>query len=312
VIEQGRTVTEVAARYGVSRQSVHTWLARYRAGGIEALADRSHRPTSCPHQTPTDVEARVCELRDRHPRWGPQRIRDELLRDHSVAPVPSRSAIYRILVRHDRLVPGARRRSRDSYRRWERDQPMQLWQLDIMGGVWLDGDVEVKLVTGVDDASRYCVIATVVTHATYRAVCAAFAGALRRYGIPDEVLTDNGKEFTGRFSKPRPGEALFERICRDNGITTRLTAPASPTTTGKIERFHRTLRRDFLNDQPPFADLAAAQAAIDRHIHDYNNTRPHQSLGGAIPAERSPAPTLTRRRRVRSRPPRCCSPSTPT
>jgi transposase len=66
-LEAGLPVTEVADRYGVSRQSVHTWIARYRAGGLEGLADRSHRPNRCPHQLAAAVEARVCELRRQHP-----------------------------------------------------------------------------------------------------------------------------------------------------------------------------------------------------------------------------------------------------
>jgi transposase InsO family protein len=68
-------------------------------------------------------------------------------------------------------------------------------------------------------------------------VCLAFAEALRRYGVPEEVLTDNGKQFTDRFGKG--AEVLFDRICRNNGITHRLTEPACPTTTGKVERFHQ-------------------------------------------------------------------------
>lgn len=66
--------------------------------------------------------------------------------------------------------------------------------------------------------------------------------ALQRFGVPSEVLTDNGKQFTARFGSGKPGEVLFDRICRENGITHRLTKPRSPTTTGKIERFHQTLR----------------------------------------------------------------------
>jgi len=75
----------------------------------------------------------------------------------------------------------------------------------------------------VDDHSRFCVIAAVVSRPTGRAVCAAFATALRAFGIPEEVLTDNGKQFTGRFGRPRGGEVLFDRVCRENGIVHRLT-----------------------------------------------------------------------------------------
>jgi transposase InsO family protein len=113
---------------------------------------------------------------------------------------------------------------------------MELWQMDIVGGVMLADGREAKVVTGVDDHSRFCVIAAVVPKATGRAVCVALAAALQEYGIPDELLTDNGKQFTARFNAGG-GEVMFDRICRENGITHRLTKPRSPTTTGKVERF---------------------------------------------------------------------------
>jgi transposase InsO family protein len=87
---------------------------------------------------------------------------------------------------------------------------MALWQMDIVGGVFLTDGTECKVVTGVDDHSRFAVIASVVPRATGRAVCLAFAEAMRRYGIPEEVLTDNGKQFTDRFG--HGGEELFDRI----------------------------------------------------------------------------------------------------
>jgi transposase InsO family protein len=152
-------------------------------------------------------------------------------------PVPSLSTIYRMLVRHGLIERAPRPRRREDYVRWQRERPMELWQLDIVGGVNLAGGGEAKVVTGVDDHSRFCLLAAVVRRATGRAVCLAFADALQRFGIPEEVLTDNGKQFTGRFSQPRPAEVLFERICRENGIVARNAKPRSPTTTGKVERF---------------------------------------------------------------------------
>jgi hypothetical protein len=94
--------------------------------------------------------------------------------------------------------------------------------------------------------------------------------------------------FTGRFA-PHPGEVLFDRICRENGITHRLTAPRSPTTTGKIERFHKTLRTELL-DGLRFDSLAQAQQVIDLWVTDYNTHRPHQALGMATPAQRFQLP----------------------
>jgi len=140
------------------------------------------------------------------------------------------------------------------------------------------------VVTGVDDHSRFCVAAGLVRRATARAVCELFAASLRRYGIPDEVLTDNGKVFTGRFG-PHPVEVLFDRICRENGISHRLTGVRSPTTTGKVERFHQSLRREFLAERT-FPSLPAAQAALDAWVGEYNTVRPHQALEMATPAER--------------------------
>jgi transposase InsO family protein len=281
----GMAVTQVADRYGVSRQSVHGWLRRYRAEGLAGLEDRSHRPRSCPHQASVQVEAAVCELRRQHPSWGPLRLGHELQR-RGLAEVPSRAGIYRILVRHQLVQPGRRRRRRSDWRRWERPAPMQLWQLDIVGGIRLADGSELKLVSGLDDHSRFCVSTALVARATGRAVCAAFAAALARYGVPAEVLTDNGRQFTGRFGKPRPAEVLFDRICRENGITHRLTGVRSPTTTGKVERFHKTLRGELLATLPPFPSLEVAQKVIDDWVSDYNTRRPHQGIGMSTPAAR--------------------------
>lgn len=284
-VAAGVPVTQVAARYGVSRQSVHSWVRKYEQSGLPGLADRSHRPASCPHRIAGEAEALVCELRRRHPGWGPRRLVHELER-RGVMPVPSRATVYRVLVRNGLVEPGVRKRRRSDYRRWERSAAMELWQMDIVGGILLADGGECKMVTGIDDHSRFMVIAKVVQRATARAVCLAFGEALVRFGVPGEVLTDNGKQFTARFSPGKPGETMFDRICRENGITHRLTRPQSPTTTGKIERFHQTLRRELLDRRGPFVDLATAQSVVDAWLEDYNRMRPHQALDMAVPASR--------------------------
>ena len=129
----GAPVAEVALRYGVARQTVHTWLRRYGRDGLAGLVDRSSKPQSCPHQMPPVVEARVVELRKAHPGWGPRTIRYHLERE-GVSPVPSRSGIYRAVLRHNLVDQKARRKGWKDYRRWERARAMELWQMDIMGG----------------------------------------------------------------------------------------------------------------------------------------------------------------------------------
>jgi transposase InsO family protein len=283
VIEDGLSVTEAAAKTGVSRQTLHSWLGRYAAGGLAGLADRSHKPSWCPHQMAAAAEVRLVELRGLHPGWGADRLRYRLERE-GFDPLPSRAAISRALARLGLVSSRRARQQRRAYRRWERGAPMELWQMDVMGGVMLEDGRELKAVTAIDDHSRYGLAVGLVARATTRPVCEVFAGLLARFGVPQEVLTDNGKVFTGRYAS-RPVEVLFDKICRENGITHRLTAPRSPTTTGKIERFHGTLRRDFLTGKT-FPDLATAQAAIDTWLQEYNTDRPHQSLGRRPPAER--------------------------
>jgi hypothetical protein len=155
---------------------------------------------------------------------------------------------------------------------------------DIVGGVRLVDGSEAKIVSGIDDHSRFVISAQVVARATARPTCDALALAMRRFGVPNQVLTDNGKVFTGRFS-PGTGEVLFDRICRENGITHLLTRPRSPTTTGKVERWHKTMRREFL-DGKIFECIEDAQTQLDAWVRYYNFERPHQSLGMAVPWDR--------------------------
>ena len=283
VVGDGREVTDVARQFGVSRQTLHAWLTRYEAEGLAGLVPRSRRPGSCPHQMDPAVEVLLLEMRRAHPHWGPRRLLHELAR-RSVSPMPSRSGVYRALVRAGVIEVEPRRSRREHWRRWERGSPMELWQLDLVGGFLLADGSRAKALTGIDDHSRFCVSATLMLRERTQPVCEAFAAALRTHGVPQQVLTDNGRVFTGRFNHP-PVEVLFDRICRENGIEHLLTAPRSPTTTGKIERFHRTLRAEFLTGRV-FPTLARAQAELNAWVSSYNHARPHQSLDMDTPAQR--------------------------
>jgi transposase InsO family protein len=278
----GASVKDTAIRYGIDRRTLHRWLVRYATEGLGALADKSSKPDRCPHQMAPEIEAKVVELRRSHPGWGPRTILNKLRRelDHP----PSRAAIYRCLVRHRLIQPKPRRRRRDDYKRWERARSMELWQIDVMGSVFLTSGIGLSIVTGIDDHSRFCVIAKVVARATARPVCDALLEALSTYGIPEQILTDNGKVFTGKLGR-KPANVLFDRICLNNGIRHLLTAPYSPTTSGKIERLHKTMRKEFFADKS-FETIEDMQAALDAWVADYNNEREHQSLGDVPPIRR--------------------------
>jgi transposase InsO family protein len=284
-VMDGMDVTEVARLNGVARQTVHLWVRRYASGGMAALVDKSSKPLSCPHQMDPHLEARVLQLRDMHQGWGQRSIRTQLAKEGH-APLPGLSSIYRTLVRHHRIDPTKRKRSRSDYKRWERSRSMELWQMDIVGRFHLADRSELKMVSGLDDHSRFCICARLILRATAKPVVAALEHALKAHGVPDQILTDNGKVFTARFG-PGPGPVLFDRICTLNAIDHLLTKPYSPTTTGKVERFHKTLRKEFFtpNDYV-FATIEEAQVALDVWVHEYNTERPHQSLGDRPPSER--------------------------
>jgi len=211
-----------------------------------------------------------------------------------LAPTPSRPGDTRVWITSTRwglsmatngdfhMATDSRRRS--DYKRWERSRAMELWQMDITGGVELADGTRPSVVTGIDDHSRFCVSAMVVARATAKPVCDALAAAMRAHGVPEAILTDNGKVFTGRFGKGT-GLVLFDRICRENGVRHLLTAPHSPTTTGKVERFHKTMKGEFLAGRV-FCSIEDAQRALDGWVHEYNHDRSHQSVGDRPPIER--------------------------
>jgi transposase InsO family protein len=302
VVADGRTVSEVARDWGVSRQTMHDWLARYEAEGLEGLNNRSHRPAHSPHQMPAVWEAKVLEVRRAKPYWGARRLALELTRKGGAEPPLSESAVYRCLVRAGVIEPQQRRWRRETWKRWERAAPMELWQLDTVGGFLLADGTTAKALTGVDDHSRFCISARLMARERTQSVCDGFSSALRTYGVPAQVLTDNGKVFTGRFAQP-PVEVLFDRICRENGVDHLLTEPRSPTTTGKIERFHKTLRVEF-DTRQVFRNLKTAQEALDEWVSYYNSQRPHQSLADATPESRFRAGDGQPRHRLTPRPER--------
>ena len=283
VLDSGASITDVATRYGVDRRTLHRWLVRYANDGLSALADRSCKPDRCPHQIDPRVEALILSLRRAHPGWGPRTLLNKL-RAQLEQP-PSRSAIYRCLVRHRLIEPQPRRRQAKDYRRWERSRAMELWQLDVMGGVYLTDGTALSVVTGIDDYSRFCVLAKLVPRATAQPVCDGLLQALGAHGVPESILTDNGKVFTGKHAQ-KPAIVQFDRICNNNGIRHILTAPYSPTTTGKIERLHKTMRKEFFSLDDSYQTIELYQQALDDWVVGYNTQRHHQAIGDVPPLTR--------------------------
>jgi transposase InsO family protein len=274
----GESVAEVCRRRGISRASFYRYRRRYREEGVAGLEPRSRRPRVSPGRIEPELEAKICELRRRHPRFGARRIRAELRRAGIEA--PGVATIHRALRRNHLVSPQPPRRRR-ARKRFERECPNDLWQIDATQ-VSLAGGTEAWVVDCLDDHARLCLHALACASPTGKAAWACFSAAAAAYGLPRQLLSDNHLSFTGRLFGH---EVAFERKLAQVGVQMINAAPAHPQTLGKLERFHRTLK-EWLRDEEPAQDLDALQALLDRFLTHYNEERPHQGIQDLTPLER--------------------------
>ena len=274
----GESIAAVCRRNGISRASYYRYRRRYLSEGEEGLEERSRKPHGSPWQIDSALERRICELRMRHPRWGARRIRAELVRAGISAPAVS--TIHQALKRNYLIAPQPPRRPR-AKKRFEREVSNDLWQIDATRVV-LGDQTAVWVVDVVDDHARFLLAAVACAAPTSEAAWAGFAAAAGEYGLPRQLLSDNGTCFTGRLHGT---EVVFERRLAEAGVELINSRPYHPETLGKLERLHRTLK-EWLADERPADDLAGLQALLDRFRVYYNQERPHQGIGDLTPAER--------------------------
>ena len=276
----GWSVAEVCRRYDVSRKTGYKWLERYGLAGPAGLADRSHRPYSCPHATPAPIVEQILALQRRY-RWGARKVRWLLAQRVPAELVPTVATVHRILERHGRT--GRRRRA---HRRFHAgrpvppfDQPNAIWTADFKGPFRTGNGVYCYPLTVQDGASRFLLGCRGLLAPTTRASLPIFMQLFRRYGLPERIRTDNGQPFAsnalGRLSTL---SVWWVRL----GIRPELIEPAHPEQNGRHERMHKTLKA--ATARPPQAHLAAQQRAFDRFRQRYNEERPHEALGDATPA----------------------------
>ena len=276
----GLSQSEAARRYGLSQPRVSQLMARYRAGGFDALAPGSRRPRSSPASTPAHIVTAVLALRAELVAAGLDAGADTiavLLARAGTTP-PSRASINRILTRAGAVTPAPRKRPKSSYTRFEAALPNECWQADFTHCATATGHAEVLI--WLDDHSRFITGITAHTRVTGPAVVTAFRAAVAAHGEPASTLTDNGVVFTARFIK---GVCAFELELAARGIVQKNGHPGHPQTQGKVERLNQTLKR-WLAARPLPADITALQTLLDEFTHHYNNHRPHRSLQGRTPA----------------------------
>jgi transposase InsO family protein len=289
VLVEGRTKSEVARDYGVSRRWVITLVQRFLADGDAGLVPRSRRPHHSPARTPQPVEDEIIALRkdldrDGH-EAGAATIAAHLHQRHGPDRVPAASTIWRILSARGFVTPQPHKRPKSSYRRFAADAPNERWQLDITHYRLADDSpnaTDVEILDIVDDHSRLCVASTVRRVFTAGDVDTAFTNAAAHHGYPERLLSDNGAVFTG-FPR-RGGRVALEVTCHDHGIRFDHSRAYHPQTCGKVERFHQTLKK-WLDHQPRPATVRQLQALLDQFRGYYNDVRPHRALGRRTPQQ---------------------------
>ena len=277
---EGANIRELCRRFGVSPTTAYKWLARYREAGAAGLADVSRRPRQSPRRSTARVETSILEMRAEHPVWGARKLR-KALENKGLRDLPAPSTITEILRRND--VPlGVFGGGAKTWTRFEHPEPNDLWQMDFKGHVGLASGRRLHPLTVLDDHSRYSITLAACENERTATVRDALVDAFRRYGLPLWMITDNGAPWGDGPGSPFTPLGVF---LIDQGIRISHSRPYHPQTMGKDERFHRTLKAEVLS-APPFTDYAAAARALETWRHVYNNERPHEAIGMAVPAER--------------------------
>ena len=281
---EGRSRSEVARDYGISRVWVQKLIHRFEAEGEAAYRPRSRRPHTSPHAVDLEVEDEIVRLRKTLSKKGWDAGAETIaahLAAAGVSPVPATSTIWRILCRRGFVTPQPQKRPRSSWRSFCAEQPNERWQADITHWRLADGS-EVEILNILDDHSRVCLTSVARRVIPSPQVWAIFATAIQRWGPPAEVLTDNGAVFTGK--QRGDGRVALEVQLGLRGIQVSHSRPYHPQTCGKVERFHQTEKK-WLTAQPRAATIAGLQRQLNRFQTYYNTVRPHRALRRRTPAQ---------------------------
>lgn len=284
-LQEGANISELCRSYAISRKTGYKWLARYRQEGRAGLSDRSRRPQSSPNRTPETVEAAILEVRQAHPTWSGYKIKAYLQRKGR-GDLPAHSTINAILQRQGQIDPQESQKHK-AFQRFERDLPNQLWQMDFKGNFPLTAGGRCHPLTVLDDHSRFLLGLRACPNETQATVQGHLTSIFRQYGLPEQMLMDNGAPWGD--DRDTPYTAFGAWLIR-LGIHISHGRPYHPQTQGKDERLHRTFQEDVLDHQE-LSDLIDSQLHFDLWRDIYNYERPHAALQMAVPADRyAPSP----------------------
>lgn len=273
VLSDGRSVSQAAREFGVSRPTARLWVERARESGLGALSERSRRPQCCPFAVAEDAARLLLAEKARYPVWGAKKLLARLW-PQGGAPLSLRSA-NRVLSRNG--LACARQEARPADGRFERGGPNELWQMDFKG--LKHPRLPYEAFSVIDDASRFCVALRPTPSQSFECVWDVLWGLFGEYGLPDCLLSDNGPAF--RSGAGRLVGALDARLMRV-GVLSAHGRPYHPQTQGKVERFHGTLERELgaRLRQPCIEDAARV---YEEFRSRYNWERPHEAIGLKAP-----------------------------
>jgi len=259
--------TALCQEFGISRPTGMLWCERYRQAGIAGIAEHSRRPHQSPTQTSADMEQRVVEMRQRYPEWGARKLQVLLAREGVEL---TRGTIHRVLLRRDLVRESDRRRQ--ALKRFEREEPNQLWQMDYKSPKGWNAAVGPLWV--LDDHSRYLLVLQAVWSNHGAHVREQLEGVFLSCGVPDAMLMDHGVPWWSATA-PTGATALTWWLMKQ-GIELHWSGYRHPQTQGKVERFHGSLERAL---QARAAPRQHPQEWLDQYRREYNEVRPHEALG---------------------------------
>jgi transposase InsO family protein len=274
----GLSARDFSAIVGIARHTLFDWKRRFDRDGPAGLSDQ---PRGAPRgsRLPEPTQRAILLLKTGHPEWGCERIREILLRGEGYS--ASVGAIAHVLREHGyELEEVATEPHAPVVQHFERARPNQLWQSDLFTFLLKRENRRLYLVVYLDDHSRFVVGYGVWASAGGALVREVLEAAVANFGAPEEVLTDNGPQYvTWR------GTSAFARLLERRGIRHLVARPRRPQTLGKTERFWGTLWRECVQ-HAVFLSVEDARRRVGHFIDHYNFQRPHQGIGGLVPADR--------------------------
>jgi putative transposase len=294
--ERGRRARELAARahrgpdgslVQVTRHTVDRWRRDYEAGGFDALVPA---PRQCSPRSPAEVLELAAALKRENSQRTAAQVRRILAASSGWA--PSDRTLQRLFERLELNALPAGADSRAVFGRFECTRPNEMWTGDALHGPVIAGE-KTYLFCFIDDHSRAVMGARWAFHEDVVRLAAALRPALAARGVPESVYLDNGSAFT---------DAWLLRACAVLGIRLVHSRPGKPEGRGKIERFFRSVRDQFLveaGDGSAITDLAQmnrlfdawVQSVYHRTVHSETGEQPLARWAKATPAQRAvPSP----------------------